>query len=481
MGCGLRKIEDPDDSSPGKIFSTLKRPHVETKTDSAYEYTLLDFTLEASSNSSVIRIKSLLDIPSKVEEYYMRGYVAAAVHPIILSTGRRKHLPVSYLYRVVLYRLTLSQKHTASSGERHSTLVIEEWTSMCETLTHESMKTLLEKLLTCDGTDNIPDTKGLEQDSRKHAANENYKNWTERTLSGQSSESGIDEEINLDNEPMRDQLFQFCGGGTLPKSRKNPGKTLYAVFNVLENDSTCCKYVEGSMSMKVTRKGATISTMEADWLELTTFYYKQGLSLIDSFVFWETVKGDQLPKLLEGLFIYEEEGSRVPGSNKKGNDAIIVEQWTVFEDSEIKMDYGPLLHTLAEFGWLLTCVLPTPIIRYNSEGNLATKQIVFLQRPILSNSTIQSSETKSQKQVGNEEKSKIANINIGLDTTSPRSSEMGQSSDEFCLSSSKQGWAKDGHQQFGSFSGFSSSDNMLRELDDVQFDQEDGVTQVTCM
>ncbi|MEE6490461.1 hypothetical protein FKM82_015885 [Ascaphus truei] len=434
MGCGLRKIEDPDDSSPGKIFSTLKRPHVETKTDSAYEYTLLDFTLEASSNSSVIRIKSLLDIPSKVEEYYMRGYVAAAVHPIILSTGRRKHLPVSYLYRVVLYRLTLSQKHTASSGERHSTLVIEEWTSMCETLTHESMKTLLEKiniaskrdmkfvgfltqhshqLLTCDGTDNIPDTKGLEQDSRKHAANENYKNWTERTLSGQSSESGIDEEINLDNEPMRDQLFQFCGGGTLPKSRKNPG--------------------------------------------------------------------DQLPKLLEGLFIYEEEGSRVPGSNKKGNDAIIVEQWTVFEDSEIKMDYGPLLHTLAEFGWLLTCVLPTPIIRYNSEGNLATKQIVFLQRPILSNSTIQSSETKSQKQVGNEEKSKIANINIGLDTTSPRSSEMGQSSDEFCLSSSKQGWAKDGHQQFGSFSGFSSSDNMLRELDDVQFDQEDGVTQVTCM
>lgn len=46
MGCGLRKLEDPDDSSPGKIFSTLKRPQVETKTDSAYEYVLLDFTLE---------------------------------------------------------------------------------------------------------------------------------------------------------------------------------------------------------------------------------------------------------------------------------------------------------------------------------------------------------------------------------------------------------------------------------------------------
>lgn len=41
--------------------------------------------------------------------------------------------------------------------------------------------------------------------------------------------------------------------------------------------------------------------------------------------------GDYLPKSLEGLFIYEEEGAGVPGSNRKGNDAIVVEQWTVIE------------------------------------------------------------------------------------------------------------------------------------------------------
>lgn len=46
MGCGLRKLENPDDSSPGKIYSTLKRPQVETKTEFAYEYVLLDFTLQ---------------------------------------------------------------------------------------------------------------------------------------------------------------------------------------------------------------------------------------------------------------------------------------------------------------------------------------------------------------------------------------------------------------------------------------------------
>lgn len=46
MGCGLRKLEDPEDCSPGKIYSTLKRPQVETKTDTVYEYVLLDFSLE---------------------------------------------------------------------------------------------------------------------------------------------------------------------------------------------------------------------------------------------------------------------------------------------------------------------------------------------------------------------------------------------------------------------------------------------------
>lgn len=32
---------------------------------------------------------------------------------------------------------------------------------------------------------------------------------------------------------------------------------------------------------------------------------------------------------------------------------------------DIKTDYAPLLHTLAEFGWLLTSVLPTPILRHD--------------------------------------------------------------------------------------------------------------------
>uniref|UniRef100_A0A8C4Y854 Raftlin family member 2 n=1 Tax=Gopherus evgoodei TaxID=1825980 RepID=A0A8C4Y854_9SAUR len=227
--------------------------------------------------------------------------------------------------------------------------------------------------------------------------------------------------------------------------------------------------------MKVTRKGTVISTLDADWLELTTFYYKQGLSLIDSFVSWETSKGDHMPKSLEGLFLYEEEGSGVPGSNRKANDTIVVEQWTVIEGCDIKTDYGPLLHTLAEFGWLLTCVLPTPIIRHDSEGNLATKQVVFLQRPVMWNSTTQTPE------VSKDYKGKVSSRSIGLDTATSHPAESGHPPDEFHLSPSKRCWIKEGSAQYESFSGFNSCDSVLREMDDGQFEQEDGATQVTCM
>ncbi|XP_072468885.1 raftlin-2 isoform X2 [Notamacropus eugenii] len=502
MGCGLRKLEDPDDSSPGKIFSTLKRPQVETKTDFAYEYVLLDFTLEASSNPEVIKISSILDIAPKVEEYYVKGYIVGAVHPVILSVGRRTHLPASHLYRVVLSRLKLSQTQTTPKGQGRPRLVIEECPLTYDTLTNEGAKGLIEKIneaakrgmkfvgfvsqhysqsKVCNGTSPDGDVESEStlcriQGHQRHNSDENCKTWNEGTLSGQSSESGIEEEIHHESGPWQ---MRREGSPILSKSRKGEDNKLYTVFNVFDDESTCWTYQEGILSMKVTRKGSVISTLDADWLELTTFYYKQGLSLIDSFVSWETSK-DHLSKSLEGLFIYEEEGSGVPGSNRKGNDAIVVEQWTVIEGCEIKTDYGPLLHTLAEFGWLLTSVLPTPILRHDSEGNLATKQVVFLQRPVMWNSAVQTPE-KSMRHL-REEKSKVTSRSIGLDTATSRPAESRHPSEECHLSASQDPWTREGMPApYGSFSGVSSSDSVLRELDDGQYDQEDGVTQVTCM
>lgn len=507
MGCGLRKLEDPDDSSPGKIFSTLKRPQVETKADSAYEYILLDFTLEASSNPEVIKIGSVLDIASKVEEYYSKGYVVGAVHPILLPIGHRRNFPASHMYRVVLSRLKLSQKHAAPRGQRIPRLVIEECPVTYDTLTNEVVKELLEKvneaakrgkkfvgfvtqhfpqIKACNGasTDGSAELEltlgGRNREHRRISSDDDYKNWNERSLCDNLSESGNEEEMQADSGLLQDADFQFGKEVSPIKPRKGNDK-LYTVFNVFDDDSTCWTYHEGALSMKVTRKGPVINTLEADWLELTTFYYKQGLSLIDSFVHWEISKGDHLPRSLEGLFIYEEEGSGVPGSNRKGNDAIVVEQWTVIEGCEVKTDYGPLLNTLAEFGWLLTCVLPTPIVRHDSEGNLATKQVVFLQRPVVWNPAVQTPEKKSLRQVTGEEKGKAASRSVGLDAGTSHPVEIGQPPDEFHLSPSKQCCIKETSSQYGGFSGFGSSDGVLRELDDGQFDQEDGVTQVTCM
>ncbi|XP_051009788.1 raftlin-2 [Acomys russatus] len=498
MGCGLRKLEDPDESSPGKIFSTLKRPQVETKTEFAYEYALLDFTLQASTNPGVIKINSVLDIVAKVEDYYLKGYVVGAIHPVIQPVGQRKHLPASHLYRVVLSRLKLSPKNSAApAGQRHARLVMEECPLTYETQANGTAEELLEKINAaakrgrkfvgfvsqchsppkhCNGAghDGVVES-GLHM---RHGSQDNSKSWNQGAFQGHSSESGVEEEHESGQHPTEGD-----SSPSTPKPKWGDDNKLYMVFNAFEEDSACWTYQEGVLSMKVTRKGAVISTLDANWLELTTFYYKQGLSLIDSFVCWETPKGDHSPKSLEGFFIYEEEDSGVPGSNRRGNDAIVVEQWTIIEGCEVKTDYGPLLHTLAEFGWLLTSVLPTPILRHDSEGNLATKQVVFLQRPATWSSAAQTPERKASRLLKSEDKNKVGSRrSIGLDTSGSQPAAGRAPLEEGPLTPSRECWTKEERPtQSDSFSGFSSSNSVLRELDDGQFEQEEGVTQVTCM
>lgn len=486
MGCGLRKLDDPEDSSPGKIFSTLKRPQVETKAEVAYEYVLLDFTLQASPNPEVIRIHSLPDIVTRVEEYYRKGYVVGAIHPVLQPVRQRRHLPASHLYRVVLWRLKLSPKLSAApSGQRRPRLVIEECPLTYETQANDVAKELIEKvndaskrgrrfvgLLAqhsaplCNGTalhgDGEPALPG------RHSPAENGRRWSEGPLGGQPWESGAEADAHPDGGPCPREP-PGGPGATAPATGED--NKLYIVFNVFDDESTGWAYQEGALSMKVTRKGPVISTLDADWLELTTFYYKQGLSLIDSFVCWETPKGDQVPKALDGFFVFEEEGSGVPGAGRAGKDAIVVEQWTVIEGCEIKTDYAPLLHTLAEFGWLLTSVLPTPILRQDSEGNLATKQVVFLQRPAMWNSAAQTPERKASRHVKGEDRHKAGSRSIGLDTATSPPAEQGAPPGGI-PAPSRAPWV-----QGPALPGL----GLLRDLDDGPLDQEDGVTQVTCM
>uniref|UniRef100_A0A3Q3LQB2 Raftlin family member 2 n=1 Tax=Mastacembelus armatus TaxID=205130 RepID=A0A3Q3LQB2_9TELE len=342
MGCGLRKLEDPEDSSPGKIYSTLKRPQVETRTDTVYEYVLLDFSLEGS-RPTVQYVASLSELPQALQPYYTQGYVLAALHPIILSVGRTRSLPFSLLYRAIMVRPRPS-KQTASLCHSVPMLRVEEWPLPGDSLTGDTVRALIDRV-------------------------------------NSSARGGV----------------RFIGSVLQQENTHSPGQILcsphHAPFisvylrllvffhswapGCAPLDSLACQYHQGALSMRVSRKGQVVSSLEADWLELTAAYYRKGWSLVDSFVYWDTPKGEPVPRSLEGLFVYEERSTSPPA-----NDTIVVEQWTVIEGSNVKTDYGPLLHTLAEFGWLLTCVLPTPIIRHDSDGNLATKQVVFLQRPV---------------------------------------------------------------------------------------------------
>lgn len=88
---------------------------------------------------------------------------------------------------------------------------------------------------------------------------------------------------------------------------------------------------------------------------------------------------------------------------------------------------------------------------------------------------------KSTRQA-REEKSKVSTQSGGSDTATSPPAEKMQATNEFLLSASAQSWAKEGSAPLrGGFPGFSGGDALLQELEDGQFDQEDGVTQVTCM
>lgn len=58
MGCGLNKLEKRDDKRPGNIYSTLKRPQVETKIDVSYEYRFLEFTTLSAGEYKLTRAQT---------------------------------------------------------------------------------------------------------------------------------------------------------------------------------------------------------------------------------------------------------------------------------------------------------------------------------------------------------------------------------------------------------------------------------------
>ncbi|XP_072435041.1 raftlin-2 isoform X2 [Chiloscyllium punctatum] len=529
---------------------------------------------EGSSNPDVIKIPSLLDLNYKLEAYYKRGYVVATIHPTILSVGQRKRSPLSYIYRVILTKIRSSIKKSEQGEPRHSKLVVEEWSVSNQTLSIDVVKGLLDKVndLTkkgmkfvgflnplstqskaCNGTKlsrelvadlgqdvdfKLPDQRKQNPDNHIKCSEEIFnKKPMEFAMEKEHSCNKVTDVLENGPAPEKDLLHgreKRIGNETCPCSQPKEDFKLFAVFNVSDEDFSERSYHEGNVSLRVARKGQTICTLEADWLEITTSYYKSGMSLVDSFVVWETMKDllkgsleatksfrlcsqkknfgqcnsmssqthqlnakwrecwgtptgssqhhgghwlrDYLSKSVDGMFIYEEHHLRSFESSKIPNDAIVVEQWTVIEGCEVKTDYGPLLHTLAEFGWLVTCVLATPIIRHDSEGNLATKQVIFLQRPAITYNDLhlETLEKRSTRQTKVSERTKNWNRNVGVTTGKNKHSET-KSPEDSCTTSGTNS------HQYGDISGMSRTDSVFKDLDDGQLDQEEETPQVTCI
>ncbi|XP_072507356.1 raftlin isoform X2 [Notamacropus eugenii] len=168
-------------------------------------------------------------------------------------------------------------------------------------------------------------------------------------------------------------------GGSDPLAGK---MEIFTIFNKPKSQQQRCRqYYTVTIPLRVSKNGRTVNSLDANWLEHMSDHFRKGGVLVNA-IFYLGMVNDSLHGLTDGVFIFEDVSTQ-ENKTVQGYDAIVVEQWTVLEGVEVQTDYIPLLNSLAAYGWQLTCVLPTPIVKTNRDGNMATKQIVFLQRPSL--------------------------------------------------------------------------------------------------
>ncbi|XP_051948282.1 raftlin-like [Xyrauchen texanus] len=139
------------------------------------------------------------------------------------------------------------------------------------------------------------------------------------------------------------------------------------------------KFFSLRVPLQVHREAGLVSSMDSHWLDHMSQHFRSGAQLIDGY--FKLVDDVASSSIVESVFIFQSAPGDVSATT--AYDAIVVEQWTVIDGVAVKTDYIPLLQSLAPYGWKLMCVLPTPIVKAKSDGSLATKQILFLQRPIL--------------------------------------------------------------------------------------------------
>ncbi|KAK2903606.1 hypothetical protein Q8A67_008319 [Cirrhinus molitorella] len=442
MGCGLRKFRQTEDNSPGKIYSTLKRPQVETKVGVAYTYHHVDFLVGKDDGTSTLCLSSVRELPSQLQDLYQQGFILTAVHPFVHPCGPEPASVQRQLYRAVLIKVSDSWEKNPADFEPYH-LKLEECMSADQIPTTEHIQGYVKKQIQ-DAADQgimfvgfIQEPAGLRPHVLRHEGEPE-----EPSLSLHSSpsslhgsgltpspspleepelgdESGAENEgRNGGGEALREDVKASEGGDggddlsveksgsgetqqgdtlthnnndtakitdTSEKPRRlaltRSGAELFGLFNYPGRREGQLKYYTVKVPLRVHPQGEGICTLEANWLDHMTQHFNNGASLVDGY-FQLASDNDVFVKTVDSVFVFQE-GVDSDTNVAAAYDAIVVEQWTIVDGLQVKTDYIPLLQSLASFGWRLTCVLPTPIIKTNSDGSLATKQIVFLQRPML--------------------------------------------------------------------------------------------------
>ncbi|XP_063308383.1 raftlin [Pelobates fuscus] len=441
MGCGLNKLEKFDEKRPGNIYSTLKRPYVETKIDVSYEYRYVDVTTLSQAEapgSSAVRLSSLRDLPAQLQDLYQQGFTVAAIHPFVQSSDGKERIPQEQIFRVVLIKKT--ERNSNDLNPEEYSLEVEPCLSLDQFTDQKLIPDLVKRIEDAASqgskfagivqSDCIPQTTTHSPDSLSHCSSPEctvkkecsveYNTFVGKEKSdscegsmftainnenGEPSkvptQDGLDtEQPNLDSATTDegDQMISLTlsnsnedvfihdkitttTDSTLPEDSHFKRSEILAFFNKPKTQQKYRKYYTVNIPMKISKEGNTINGLEANWLEHMTDHFRKGCSLVNAVYYLGTVN-DNSPDYTDGVFFFEdypEQDSRAV----KRYDAIVVEQWTILQGLEVHTDYTALLDSLAMHGWQLTCVLSTPIVKTNRDGNVTTKQIVFLQRPAL--------------------------------------------------------------------------------------------------
>ncbi|XP_077454967.1 raftlin [Stigmatopora argus] len=439
MGCGLRKMKpNSGEKSPGKIYSTLKRPQVETKVGVAYTYRYLDFLIGKDGGTSTLRLSSVRELPEQLKELYQQGFHLAAIHPFIHPCGPESNSPQHQLYRAILVQVNDGTDRKQSPCPPcppcpPCRLQLEQCVPAEQMPTPELIQGYVKKQIQDAADQGVtfvgfvqepygapctmirePDTPSLSLHSSPSSVigslgsrspsypcsparlgdlveetntREDPGNRPEGPVEVSGASSPISEELTEEESPCHNNN-KDRKPETRPRTRylqRSYGAELLALYNhPAVREGNALKYYTVKVPLRVHASvngggGDDVREVEANWLDHMTQHFNNGASLVDGHFHLGNAH-DLLPKAVESIFVFQEGGE---GEANTTYDAIVVEQWTVIDGLQVKADYVPLLQSLATYGWRLTCVLPTPVIKTNSDGSLATKQIVFLQRPVL--------------------------------------------------------------------------------------------------